>query len=158
MTHHMRHNVVAYLALFLALSGTAIAAKPLVDGADVQDASLTGADVQNDSLTGDDVLESSLGKVGDADTLDGKNPTDFAQSAQSCDTGETVTGISASGAIVCTGGGGTPEPDLCDGVDDDNDGTDGEDDPRLGEPFTDPQTGKAGVLMCVDGGLRAVYP
>lgn len=74
---HMRHNVVAYVALFFALSGTAIAAKPLVTGADVQDGSLTGADVQNDSLTGDDVLESGLGKVGDADTLDGTNSTDF---------------------------------------------------------------------------------
>lgn len=51
--NHIRSNVVAYLALFFALGGTAIAAKPLV----------TGADVQDDSLTGADVLESSLGEV-----------------------------------------------------------------------------------------------
>ena len=75
LTGHMRHNVVAFLALFLALGGTAIAAKPLLTGADIQDGSLAGADVQNDSLTGDDILESSLGKVGDADTLDGKDST-----------------------------------------------------------------------------------
>jgi hypothetical protein len=74
---HARHNLVAYLALFVALGGTAVAAKPMVTGADVEDGSLTGGDVQNDSLTGSDILESSLGKVGDADTLDGKDSTDF---------------------------------------------------------------------------------
>ena len=51
---HVRGNAVAYVALFLALSGTAVAAKPLITGADIQDDSVTGADVQ----------ESSLGKVG----------------------------------------------------------------------------------------------
>lgn len=33
----MRHNVVGYLALFFALTGTAIAAKPMITGADIQD-------------------------------------------------------------------------------------------------------------------------
>ena len=42
---HVRHNVVAYLALFIALGGTAVAAKPLLTGADIQDGSLTAADV-----------------------------------------------------------------------------------------------------------------
>lgn len=77
LAHHMRHNVVAYLALFLALSGSAIAAKPLITGADVQDNSLTGADVRDQSLNGDDIVVSSLGKVGDADTLDGQNSDAF---------------------------------------------------------------------------------
>jgi hypothetical protein len=57
---HLRSHVVAYVALFFALSGTALAAKPLITGGDVQDGSLTGADVQDNSLTGTDVLESSL--------------------------------------------------------------------------------------------------
>lgn len=60
---HLRHNVVAYLALFLALGGTAVAAKPLVTGADVEDGSLTGADIKNDSLIGQQVLQESLGAV-----------------------------------------------------------------------------------------------
>ena len=47
---HVRHNVVGYIALFIALSGTAYAAKPLITGADVQDESLTGADIANGSL------------------------------------------------------------------------------------------------------------
>jgi hypothetical protein len=42
---HVRHNVVAYLALFVALGGTAVAAKPLLTGADIQDGSLTDADI-----------------------------------------------------------------------------------------------------------------
>lgn len=72
---HLAYNVVAYLALFVALGGTAVAAKPLIDSGGVQDESLTGADVQNDALTGDDVVESSLATVGDADRLDGRDST-----------------------------------------------------------------------------------
>lgn len=95
-----RHQlVVAYLALFVALGGSAVAAKPLIDGSDVADESLTTADVQNNSLTGDDVqsdsltgndiVEASLGEVpaaataasattaSDADKLDGQDSTAF---------------------------------------------------------------------------------
>lgn len=67
---HVRGNAVACVALFLALSGTAVAAKGLITGADIQDNSVTGADVQ----------ESSLGKVGDADTLDGQSGAAFQSS------------------------------------------------------------------------------
>jgi hypothetical protein len=92
---HARHNVVAYLALFVALGGTAMAAKPMLTGADIQDGtintadlrdrdstaypgpSIQGIDVEANSLTGAEINEASLGKVADADTLDGKNSTDF---------------------------------------------------------------------------------
>ena len=60
---HLRHNVVGYIAVFIALSGTAYAARPLMTGADVQDESLTGADVQNDSLKGADVDEATLNGI-----------------------------------------------------------------------------------------------
>ena len=92
---HARHNVVAYLALFVALSGTAVAAKPMLTGGDIQDGtinsadlrdrdstsypgpSIQGADVEANSLTGSEINEASLGKVADSDLLDGKNSTDF---------------------------------------------------------------------------------
>jgi hypothetical protein len=84
----MRHNVVAYLALFVALGGTSayaantVFSADIVDGevksvdvgdgeiksADVKDQSLTtfdvstflGADVVDNTLTGDDIDESTL--------------------------------------------------------------------------------------------------
>jgi hypothetical protein len=87
---HVRHNVVGYIALFFALSGVAYAAGPLKPG-DPAGGDLSGTypnpsiatnavnsgKVSDNSLTGDDVDESSLGKVGDADTLDGKDSTEF---------------------------------------------------------------------------------
>ena len=76
---HGRHNAVAYLALFLALGGTAVAAKPLLTGADIQDNSVTGADVQDNSLGGADILESSLARIPNADTLGGIESADFVQ-------------------------------------------------------------------------------
>ena len=154
-TRARHHVVVAYLALFVALGGSAVAAKPLIDGSGVRDESLTSADIQNDSLTGEDILESSLGKVGDADTLDGKGSTDFAGSGQSCDAGDVVTGISASGKIVCSGtgegGGETPTQDFCNGVDEDSDGTEGEDHPGSGQ-----EGPNGGTLQCVGGNFVEV--
>lgn len=104
---HLRHNLVAYVALFFALSGTAIAAKPLITGADVQDGSLSGVDVQNDSLAGDDVLESSLGQVpsaqnadhvADADMVDGMDSSRLARF------GGIVDGLGVVEVVEGTGG------------------------------------------------------
>ena len=46
---HGRRNAVAYLALFVAMGGTAVAAKPLLTGADIQDGSIESADIADDS-------------------------------------------------------------------------------------------------------------
>jgi hypothetical protein len=55
-------NVVATLALVLAIGGTTVAgASSLMTGRDIQDDSVTGADIQNGSLTGADIRPGSLG-------------------------------------------------------------------------------------------------
>ena len=56
---HLSSNVVAYLALFVALGGTSYAAVQ-VTGRNVADSSLTGADLKNNSVTGKDVKNRSL--------------------------------------------------------------------------------------------------
>jgi hypothetical protein len=93
---HVRKNVIAYMALFVALGGTAYASAQWTS-ADVKDGSLAGIDIQDNSLKGADVDESSLGQVPsaadsaklggktqaevrsgvDAATLGGKSSTDF---------------------------------------------------------------------------------
>jgi len=88
---HLRHHVVAYVALFFALTGSAVAVSPALHVGDPAGNDLTGtypnpsiapnavnsAKVSNDSLTGADIGESSLGKVPDADRLDGFDSTDY---------------------------------------------------------------------------------
>jgi hypothetical protein len=51
---HFRQQLVGYLALFVALGGTAFAAVT-VTGASVENGSLTGTDVKNNSLHGRDI-------------------------------------------------------------------------------------------------------
>ncbi len=75
---HVRSNLVAYIALFFALSGSAYAAggflvysDNIVDGqvfsVDVADESLRGVDVRNGGLTGADVADGALGGIDIAD-------------------------------------------------------------------------------------------
>ena len=45
----------------------------------IADGGVLSADVRDDNLTGADLLESSLGKVPDADTLDGKDSASFME-------------------------------------------------------------------------------
>lgn len=79
MIRHLRSNAVAYLALFVALGGSAYAASKVtssdikdntikgkdirtnqVTGGDLRDESATGADIANGSLDGSDVKDQGL--------------------------------------------------------------------------------------------------
>src|SRR3954453_7743958 len=42
---HVRNNVVGYIAVFIALSGTAYAAKPMITGADIENGTITDTDI-----------------------------------------------------------------------------------------------------------------
>jgi hypothetical protein len=94
---HLRHNAVAYLALFFALSGSAFGAAAVIKTGDPAGGDLsgtypnpsiaagsvtggTGGKVADNTLTGADILESTLGQVpsaADADTLGGNAPSAF---------------------------------------------------------------------------------
>jgi len=87
ISEHLRSNLVGYLALFVALSGTAYAAAT-VDSGNVVNDSLKSADLKNekavrsadvkaDSLKGTDVDEASLEGV-DAATFDDLSRIDYA--------------------------------------------------------------------------------
>jgi hypothetical protein len=119
---HLRSNVIAYVALFAALSGTAIAAAPRnsvtsksikngavhkddlgassVDGTKVQDGSLTGDDVANNSLQGVDINGPTLTGV-DADTVGGV-PADNLQFGNGVDIGGGTTQFSGSDSALTT--------------------------------------------------------
>jgi hypothetical protein len=62
---HIRHNAVAYVALFVALGGTSAYAANEWTGANIKDETLTGADVKGRpgvdwTLTGQDIKNSSV--------------------------------------------------------------------------------------------------
>jgi hypothetical protein len=51
---------ILVVALLIATTGTAIAARPLLTGADIRDGSITGIDVRNGSIAGVDVRNGSI--------------------------------------------------------------------------------------------------
>jgi hypothetical protein len=96
-------NVVASVALFIALGGTSyglatgsIGGREIknnsVTGRDVHNNSLTGADIRNDRLTGADILESSVGKVPNAAAADTANSANTANVADAANIANSVAG------------------------------------------------------------------
>ncbi len=92
VSSHVRHNVVGYLALFVALGGTSYAAtqlprnsvgtKQLKKGAvtsrKLANGAVTGSKVANNSLTGREINSSTLGTVPNAaHATDANNTTDL---------------------------------------------------------------------------------
>ena len=69
MIQHLRSNAIAYLALFIALGGTAFAASKVtsgdikdntIKGKDIGGGQVAGSDLRDESATGDDVADGSL--------------------------------------------------------------------------------------------------
>jgi hypothetical protein len=97
---HLRHNLVGYLALFVALGGTAAGAGYVVSSNgqlgpgtvagsappqgkhdNVINNSLTASDIKPDSIGGGRIVESTLGTVPNADKVDGFNGADLSEHA-----------------------------------------------------------------------------
>jgi hypothetical protein len=82
--------VVACLALFVALGGTAIAAAPLITGKQIKNGSVTGLDLRNNSVRGADVVESSLGPVPSAATAASALSANTANTANAANTANSA--------------------------------------------------------------------
>jgi hypothetical protein len=119
---HLRSNVVGYVALFLAMTGSAVAleGRNTVDSGDIKNGQVKRADIKanavngsriaDGAVTGAEVDEATLGQVpsaatataastaGDAGTLDGLDSSAFVRSDAVIDA-ETLDGIDSAGFL-----------------------------------------------------------
>jgi hypothetical protein len=110
LASHIRRNAVAYVALFVALSGTAAAATSVlpvnsVGTAQLKNGAVTGQKVANDTLTGANIKASTLGTVpnaANASKLGGKQPSAFqSRVTGTCPSGSAVASIATAGTVTC---------------------------------------------------------
>lgn len=113
---HVRANAVAYVALFVALGGTAVAAGRLapnsVGTAQLKDRAVTGRKVARKTLTGFNIQVRTLGTVPDSSKLGHRSPSAFqARVTGRCAGSRAISSIGGRGNVGCTsvrsGGGGT---------------------------------------------------
>ncbi len=100
---HVQGNAVAYLALFVALTGTAIAADVLprnsVGTAQIKKNAVTGKKVKKNTLTGRNIKESSLARVPratNATKLDGKAASAFLAAGGTAANADRLDGIDST--------------------------------------------------------------
>ncbi|MFL5822019.1 MAG: hypothetical protein ACJ764_01100 [Solirubrobacteraceae bacterium] len=114
---HVRNNGIAYAALFVALSGTAIAASSAVPrnsvgtaqlknravtGPKVALGTLTGANVAKATLTGANIRSSTLGTVRNAAHLGGLTPVTFQRAITGrCLSRTAIQAVSRLGKVTC---------------------------------------------------------
>jgi hypothetical protein len=114
---HLRHNAVAYTALFVALGGTAFAATSAVPRNSVGTAQLksravtgpkialhavTGANVAKATLTGFNIRSATLGTVPNAARLAGLTPAAFQHVITGrCARGQAIQTVFQQGKVTC---------------------------------------------------------
>src|SRR3954447_25484168 len=96
---HFRANAIAYLALFVALGGSAYAASK-INGRTIKKNSIPGNRLRRNSVTGRQVRESSLGRVPTAAQADRATTANAANNANALG----GMGVAAFGPGVISGG------------------------------------------------------
>jgi hypothetical protein len=109
---HMRANAVGYVALFVALGGSAAAAFRLPDSSvgtrQLRNGAVTGTKVARQTLTGANIRLPTLGTVPNAARLDGESATAFQSRVSAmCASGYAISQIASDGGIACQPTGGT---------------------------------------------------
>jgi hypothetical protein len=109
---HVRANAVAYLALFVALSGTAVAAGGLarnsVGTIQLKTHAVTGRKVARKTLTGFNIRVRTLGTVPDSSRLGHLLPSAYqARVSGSCSGNRAISSIGSHGTVGCSTVGGT---------------------------------------------------
>jgi hypothetical protein len=98
-------NVIATLALFVALGGSSYAALTItgkqirnntVRSTDIRNGTLQARDVRVDALGGSSIIESSLARVPDADMLDGLDSSAFERAGAKAADADRVDGFDSS--------------------------------------------------------------
>jgi hypothetical protein len=103
---HIRGNLVGYLALFVALGGTAVAATSLpansVGTKQLKNGAVTGAKVAKNTLTGANINESTLGTVPNTTKLGGLSASAYQRRiGTACSGGQAMTAVDATGSPTC---------------------------------------------------------
>lgn len=92
--------VVALIALFISLSGSAFAL--VITGHQIKNGSITGADVKRNTLTGRDIRESRLGRVPRAAVADALAPAAAGRVSGYAALREHSPGFQAAGTTILT--------------------------------------------------------
>jgi hypothetical protein len=115
---HVGNNLVGYLALFVALSGSAYAAKPLITGAEIQDNSIQSVDVEDGTLESVDIAAAiardseilptvlasdGSGSTLDADLLDGLDSSAFLAAGSKAADSNLLDGLDSSAFLAAAG-------------------------------------------------------
>lgn len=104
---HVGANGVAYVALFVGLGGSAVAATSAlpansVDTVQLRNRAVTGAKVALHTLTGANINQSRLGTVPNAGHLGGLTSSAFQRRiATGCPSGQAIQSVAAGGNATC---------------------------------------------------------